>query len=128
MKPFKYQIATILLFITLLTFSSCKKEEINPTYSIRYELESGYHWNVLIQWTDYDGGIHGSSVEDSGWEIIDPDNFSYSFETDKELKLYYKGQNTNSLSDVKIRLYVNDSLVQSAEANSQMEAIINYQL
>lgn len=129
MRPFKEPVRKIFLLVVVLTFASCKKEEeTSPSYSIRYELISDYHYDALIQWTEKDGGVSGSNVEDSGWEEIDSGVFSYSFESSKELNIHYMGQNTNSLADVKIKLFVNDSLVQSAEANSQLEAIIKYQI
>jgi len=129
MKSTKITFKFFLLTILLLNLISCKKDKIEKQeYSIKYEVESGYHWDVNIQWTGDDGGINGKSLVESDWTQVSSEVFSYSFVTEKKLNILFQGENTNSLSDVKIRLYVNDSLVQSAEANSQMKATINYQL
>lgn len=119
----------IYLLAAILLFFSCNKDKNeNQLYTIRYEVESDYHWDILIQWTGESGGVNGKKLVDANWEQIGSDTFSSSFTTEKKLNLYFVGENPNSLSDVKIRLFVNDQLVQSAEANSQLKAIISYQL
>jgi hypothetical protein len=129
MKATKTNIKFVLLTIFLLNLISCKKDEIEQQeYSIKYVVESGYHWDVNIQWTGADGGINGKSLVESDWTQESSDVFSYSFVAKQKLNILFQGENTNSLSDVKIRLYVHGNLVQSAEANSQMKATINYQL
>jgi hypothetical protein len=113
----------MLLFSVL----SCERE-ILVENEIRYEVESEYYYPILIQWTGSDGGISSKNLIDSEWKQESSNKFSYSFKTKKKLNIFFQVENPNSLSDVKIRLYVNDELVQSAEANSQLKAIINYQL
>lgn len=125
----KKSMTKIYLLAAILLFFSCNKDKNeNQLYTIRYEVESDYHWDILIQWTGESGGVNGKKLVDANWEQIGSDTFSSSFTTEKKLNLYFVGENPNSLSDVKIRLFVNDQLVQSAEANSQLKAIISYQL
>ena len=117
----------LLIFMLLFSVLSCERE-ILVENEIRYEVESEYYYPILIQWTGSDGGISSKNLIDSEWKQESSNKFSYSFKTKKKLNIFFQVENPNSLSDVKIRLYVNDELVQSAEANSQLKAIINYQL
>ncbi|MDX1349349.1 MAG: hypothetical protein R3279_03835 [Putridiphycobacter sp.] len=128
MKEFKKHIKYLYIPLMILVLFSCKKEEV-VTNTIRYEIECHYLSSVLIQWTGHDGGLNGNNIKDSGWMKDTSGTFSHSFETTQDLDIYFSGQYTGSSpEETKIKLFVNDSLMQTATATSGLKAEINFDL
>lgn len=119
----------LAVFMTIILFS-CKKEKSDKINSIRYELESGHGTAIIMEYTNFIGGINGGELDDLEefeWSKKG-ETWFYEFESPEKFNLYLSALNKNTLSDVTIRLYINDELKRSAKAYSGIKSEISYQI
>jgi hypothetical protein len=119
-------IKTFLVLLFFVILISCEKS--SEEFIVKYEVKTSWRPSyAMIEWTTVDGAISGGNIENINW-VNEGDTWTYSFKGTEGLNIYFTGLTSSSFYKVKIRLYINDELVSSAESSSDVKAIIEYTL